>query len=338
MSGTTIEELHHYRQMAKNLTPAKRIELKRLINITEDDEKRLVGLDNEDEFVVMIYTLEWVKSFSGVDESIAQITRTKTTDLFVETKTGKKLSIEVKSSKENEIKFTRKLVEDKIAYSQEHSHECYFAIKLNGHWMLFSGDYILKKDCKISLEKDFLKSEMNSVFGERLFFFGKGLEIITNYSKSKGGICGITNEYGNAVRIAIKANGKRFFLITPTNPQYVFVSIALESLENTMSNQEQIINYVDSDKTVVIERLKEDLFVTFSSILMAPILHTVNTSLSENFTFQTYIEELKKKEHKSLLSREIVLDALSLFEGEYEVSMSYDNRNFYWIKDLRIAE
>ena len=138
-------------QMIKRLPPAKRIELKELLNMTEADEKRLAGLDNEDEFVVMIYALEWVKAFSGVEEGIAQITKTKTTDLFVETIKGKKMSIEVKSSKNNEIKFTRKLVESKIEYSQEHSHECYFAIKLNGHWMLLNGDYVLNRNCKISL-------------------------------------------------------------------------------------------------------------------------------------------------------------------------------------------
>lgn len=338
MSGTSIETLHNYHKTAKSLTPAQRIELKRLLNITDDDEKRLVGLENEDEFVVMIYALEWVKTFSGVDEGIAQITKTKTTDIFVETVCGKKLSIEIKSSQKNNIEFTRKLVEDKICYSNEHSHECYFAIKLNGHWMLFSGDYILQRNCKISLEKDYLNSEMNKIFGERLFLFGKGLEIITNYSKSKTGICGICNEYGNAVRIAIKTNGKRKFLITSNNSQYLFLSIVLESLENTMSNQEQIVKQVDNDKTIVIERLTEDLIVTFSSILMAPILHTLNTSLGESYTFQTYIEELKKKEHKSLLNRQLVLGALALFEDDYKVSMSLNNQDFYWLKDLYVTE
>ena len=179
-----------------------------------------------------------------------------------------------------------------------------------------------------------MNSEMNDIFGERLFFFGKGLEIITNYSKSKAGICGIANEYGNAVRIAINTNGKRKFLITSSHAEYVFLSIVLESIENSMSNQEQIVYQVNSDKTIVIERLKENLLVSLSSILTAPILHTVNTSFEENFTFQTYIEEMKKKGHKNLLNRRIVFGALNLFEGEYKVAISLDNRNFYWLKDL----
>ena len=47
----------------------------------------------------------------------------------------------------------------------------FFAIKLAGLWMLFSSEYILKRGCKISLEKDYFKSEMNEIFGERLFLF-----------------------------------------------------------------------------------------------------------------------------------------------------------------------
>lgn len=248
---------------------AKRIELKELLGITEDDEKRLVGLDNEDEFIVILYALEWVKSFSGIEEGIAQVTKTKTTDFFVETVQGRKLSIEVKSSKDHEISFTRNLVEEKEEFSRQHSHECFFAIKLAGLWMLFSSEYILKRGCKISLEKDYFKSEMNEIFGERLFLFQKGLEIVTTYSKSKEGICGIKNEYGNAVRIAVKVNGKRKFLISSNNSSYVFLSIVLETIENAMSNQEQIVTRKDNDETIVIERLKENLFVQFSNILTA---------------------------------------------------------------------
>lgn len=40
-------------------------------------KKRLVGLDNEDEFIVILYALEWVKSFSGIEEGIAQVTKPK---------------------------------------------------------------------------------------------------------------------------------------------------------------------------------------------------------------------------------------------------------------------
>ena len=338
MSNATIEMLHNYHQTAKSLNPEKRLQLKELLGITEEDENRLIGLENEDEFAVRLYALEWVNSFSGIEEGIAQVTKTKTTDLFVETVQGRKLSIEVKSSKNPEISFTRKLVEEKEKFSQKHSHECFFAIKLAGHWMLFSSEYILSRGCKISLEKDYLNSKMNEIFGERLFYFPKGLEIVTTYSKSKNGICGIKNEYGNAIRIAIKVNGRRKFLITSNNREYVFLSIVLEAVENSMSNQDQTVNKVDDDKTNVIEHLRENMIVSFSNILIAPILHTINAEFNENFSFQTYVEAMKKKEHSNLLNRKMVLGALALFDSEYPISMSMDNEYFYLLKDWMINE
>lgn len=63
MSDTSVQKLHNYYQTSKLLETSKRIELRELLGITEDDEKRLVGLKNEDEFIVKLYALEWVKSF-----------------------------------------------------------------------------------------------------------------------------------------------------------------------------------------------------------------------------------------------------------------------------------
>lgn len=338
MSDTSVQKLHNYYQTSKLLEPSKRIELRELLGITEDDEKRLVGLKNEDEFIVKLYALEWVKSFSGVEEGTAKVTESKTTDIFVETMQGRKLSIEIKSSTKTKISFTHNLVQAKEDYSRKHSHECYFAIKLAGYWMLFSSEYILKRNCKISLEKDYFNSEMNEIFGERWFYFQKGLEIVTTYSKAKEGICGIKNEYGNAVRIAIKVNGNRKFLISSNNIDYAFVSVVLEGIENIMSNQGQMVTHKDSDKTIVVEKLKENVFVLFSDILTAPIQHTINTELGERFSYSTYIEEMKKREHKNLLSRKLVLGALTLFDDDYPILMSINSKEFYRLKDLQIGE
>ena len=53
------------------------------------------------------------------------------------------VKVEVKSSKDHEISFTRNLVEEKEEFSRQHSHECFFAIKLAGLWMLFSSEYMI---------------------------------------------------------------------------------------------------------------------------------------------------------------------------------------------------
>ena len=330
---TSIQILHDYHQLSKNLKPADRVQLKQLLKISKADERRLVGLDNEDEFIVLIHTLGWVKVCSAIEEGVAQLSGTKTTDYFVENIYGRKLAIEIKSTNENEVSFAKNLVNSKIEYAKKHDHECYFAVKIHGLWLLLSADYILKKKCKISFEKDYMHSEMFDVFGERLFLFFPGLEIITTYSKCKDGIAGIQNTYGNATRIAIKVNGKRYFLITTANTEYLFISIVLEALENAMSNQEQIVKKIDSDKTVVNERMIGNTMIYLSDILTAPIKHTLNVQLGEQYTFQTYSEEMKKKDNKQLLTRKLVFDTLNLFE-DYPIVMSFDHKNFYRLNDL----
>ncbi len=332
---TPVQVLHNYQQLAKFLRPEKREQLKQFLNISNDDQRRIGGLDNEDEFVVLIQALGWVKSCSGIEESSSKATGTETTDFFVETIAGRKIAIEVKSSKENQWLFQKKHVEKKIEYAKSHNHECYFALKLHGVWMLLSGEYVINHKCKISLEKDFHHSEMNQIFGDRLFMFPTGLEIITNYSKTKKSICGIQNTYGNAVRIAIKVDGIRKFLITTSNTNYVFLSIVLEAVENAMSNQEQLVKMVNDDKTIVIERLKENTFIFLSDLITANIKKTINKDLGECFSFQTYTEEMKKKRHKNLLDRKIVLLGLCMFEN-YPILMSLDNKNLYRLKDFDI--
>ena len=72
--------------------------------------------------------------------------------------------------------------------------------------------------------------------------------------------------------------------------------------------------------------------------MTAPILHTINAEFNDNFSFQTYVEAMKKKEHSNLLNRKMVLGALALFDSEYPISMSMDNENFYLLKDWMISE
>ena len=73
---------------------------------------------------------------------------------------------------------------------------------------------------------------MNEIFGEDYFYFKRVLEIVTYLFQNQEGICGIKNEYGNAVRIAVKVNGKRKFLISSNNRVMFFLSIVLETIEN----------------------------------------------------------------------------------------------------------
>lgn len=331
---TPIEKIRDYYEISKYLNDTQKVELKKILGLTSDDENRIKGLENETEFLIMIYLLGWVKDVVAIDESASPLTGTKTTDFLVETVSGKKLSIEVKSSKNDEIKFSKNLVLGKKTFSEKYGCEAYFAIKLMGHWMLFSNEYILKRECKISLSKDFLKSELDDIFGERIFLFPRGLEILSIYSNKKKGI-GIQNPpYGEAIKIVFKISGRKVYSITTNNQEFKFLTYVSENLHDVMSNQEQIIRKLDTDRTLILERFTQDFtLLKLSCFLMAPIKHMKNDA-GEFYTFESF-KELMKGKDKTFISREIILGLLNLFDKEeYPITM-FIKKNGYRLGDLR---
>jgi hypothetical protein len=54
----------------------------------------------------------------------------------------------------------------------------YFAIKMCGYGTLYSSEYLERNNRKIDLDKDFLNSEFNEIFGDRNFKFPVGLNLV----------------------------------------------------------------------------------------------------------------------------------------------------------------
>lgn len=336
---TPVSKLRAYYEMIKFMDDDDRHNLKTMLGISDDDEKRLVGFRYEDEFKLMMYLLGWVKEFTGIDEDMSPLTGTKTTDFFVDTIQGRQLCIEVKSSKGNSQKFSLRYVREKRAYAKKQHRELYFAINLRGHWMLFSDRYVLEHNRIITFEENYVDSELNDIFGERLFVFPKGLEIVSTYSHSKEGI-GINHpEYGNLIRIAIKAFGKPLYRKTLNNHQDLLTSFVLENVEDEMSIQHQEVKIPDADRTLVIERFeKEYTILKLSAFSMSPIRHMTKGSEEKTYTFETFLEEMKT-ESLGCLSREIVLAVLTELDKQgYPITMII-NKNFSGrMKDLQINQ
>lgn len=343
MSNTPIELLHDYHNITKFLEPSKRDALRELLQIQESDLRRVGGLEAEDEFKLMIYSLQWVKSASGIEEGTAKVFDTTTDDLFVETLKGKKLCIEIKSTKDDSIRLKESLVREKIEYATSYSCECYFAIRLMGHWLLLSAQYVLDHDCKISIDSDYFFSELNELFGERLFLFPKGMSIITTYSKkekAQEGITGIKTEYGKAIRIAIKVHKKNKFIYTKCNKKNIAMSFIIEAVEDAMSNQFFNVIEQTEDATIVVEELQRNIIVPFSHIMMMPVKHMNNPNFAEleTFTPSTYLEEIKKHDGDYFPSREYVLNKLLDFYPEYPIYISFNSKEFVDLKSCCVEK
>ncbi|CAM3000854.1 hypothetical protein HAHI6034_11000 [Hathewaya histolytica] len=333
---TPIEKIRNYYEISKYLNDTQKIKLKDMLGITNDDESRINGLENETEFLMMIYLLGWAEKITSIDESASPLTGAKTSDFLVETINGKKLAIEVKSSKKYQIKFSKKLVLEKKNFSENYNCEAYFAIKLAGHWMLFSNQYIIEHNFKISLTKDFVNSELNDILGERIFLFPRGLEILSIYSKKKIGI-GIQHpHYGNLIKIQIKIFGKKVYTVTTQNKEYLFLSYVLENVQDVMSNQEQEIKSLDSDRTLILEKFNQDFsLLKLSCFLMAPIKHMIDNDSGTPYTFELFKEKMKGKD-KTFINRNLVLNSLDLLDKEgYPITM-FLNKEGYRLGDLKI--
>jgi hypothetical protein len=79
-----------------------------------------------------------------------------------------------------------------------------------------------------------------------------------------------------------------------------------------------------------------------------PFCDDVTKNLNTDWTAQRmigYLSHYKKlpmeevaDEMLALLNRKLVLGALSLFDDEYPIAISLDNKYFYWLKDLQIGK
>lgn len=332
----SIDFISNYANLRKHLNNAQKTGLDTLLGITEEDRERCLGLEKENEFIIMIYLLGWVKNFVSIDESNSPLTKTVTSDLLVETINERKLSIEIKSTKKDVFNFSRSQIEKKSKFAESIGYEPYLAISINGHWMLFSNKYFLDKNCKITIEDDYLNSELESLLGERLFLFPKGLEIFSIYSKTKKGLGIFNNEYGETVSIRIKTFGKKIKHITSFSSEWLPLSFVLENVHDVMSNQSQEIIKLDSDRTLIKEAFSEDFsMLKLSCFLMSPIKHMINPDADDVYDLAKY-KELIKKDNTLKLNRQTILAYLTwLDDNGYPVYMYLDNKG-YRIKDLQV--
>lgn len=335
-SPKSIDFIASYAKLADHLDSAQKTELDNLLKITDEDRKRCFGLENENEFIIMIYLLGWVKEFVSIDESTSPLTKTTTSDVLVETINGRKLSIEIKSTKEDIFKFSRSQINKKSEFAKSKGYEPYLAIKLKGQWMLFSNKYFLDKNCKITIEDDYLNSELDSLFGERLLSFPKGLEILSIYSKTKKGLGIHHNEYGETESIRIKVFGEKIKHIASSSNEWRLLSTVLENVHDAMSIQKQEIIKLDKDRTLIKEAFTQDFsMLKLSCFLMSPIKHMINPDTNMVYDLPKY-KELIKRAPMLKLDRQTVLTYLTwLDENNYPIYMFLDNKG-YRIKDLQI--
>ncbi|KKC47739.1 hypothetical protein VE23_12490 [Paenibacillus sp. D9] len=210
----------------------------------------------------------------------------------------------------------------------------YFAIKMKGYWTLYSSDFMEENSRKISLDKDFLKSELNEVFGDRSFLFPKGLRITSIYSKRSEKHMGLKNhEYGFLVKYKIEYNKRKLVTINSDKHDKFFLTFLLENLQDVMSVQSQTVKEIDSDRTIITEELTNEMSaLNLSAFILSPIRHLMN-DFGYVYDFNQYLTNLIDGS-KHLITRQHILYAISFLAEKGCPILENRGDNLYLFKDM----
>ena len=259
----------------------------------QEIERRLVGKNKEDEFVLILLFMEVCKSITAFDEGVSQLLKTATSDLLVELQNGNKFMLEIKHTEKEKYSISMGNLQKRIDYASKYGLDLYFAISIKGYWMLFSAEYLKEKKGKIEVS-DLMKSKLDEILGCVSYVFPKGMRIRSVYSTDETvKSTGIQfSPYGKLVSYELYYNDRKIFRVKGKNSPYIGYTMILEALQDRLSMDTQTIEQSGS-YTVINESFSNDFnAISEYKFLLSPIEHTVYDG-EEKYTAHTYIENAK---------------------------------------------
>lgn len=335
MESTPMEKVKAYHSIKHFLTDEQKKEVAKMLDLNEIDiTKRIWGKDNELEFILTIHLLEQCKSIYAFEEGVSKLTNAESSDLFIELKTGKRIVVEVKSTEKRKYNISEKIFKAKQDFAKMMDADLYFAMKIKNYWVLYDSEYIESKGRKIELDKDYLSSKFNQVFGERIFLFPKGLRIKSIYSKKTDKHLEVQHkEYGKLVKYIIEYNDKKILTINSRKHEKYLFMFLYENIQDMASNMEQKIEKIDSDRTMIIEELTSNSIMSLSLFLTAPIKHMISES-GENYDLSKYLVNLIDNQKNLIYDVNTILwSILFLAENNYPI-MEVINNKMYDFKSI----
>lgn len=287
-----------------------------LLNLTEIDRtKRIEGKEAEFEFLLMCHLLGNLEDIIAFEEGISRLTNTVTTDVLLITNNNIRLAVEIKSTEKQTWKISESVLSDKEHFAELMNAELYFAIRLNNYWLFLSSNYIRQKQRKITVQ-DMLHSEFH-ILGEKSFIFRKSLTIKSTYITNSNKGIGIEHpEHGFLNKYSLEVEGKKILQISPSNKDKLLVyAITLEAIQDSASNQFQDTIKLDTNKTLIIEKLNENCQFNLSHFLLAPIRH-ITHDLHDTYDFTTYITENIDRMDTQFVTKDMVMYTLGMLHNQ----------------------
>lgn len=289
-----LNKIMAFQQMMPYLNKEQQEDLAHTLGMDlQEIERRLVGKNKEDEFVLILLFMEVCKSITAFDEGVSQLLKTATSDLLVELQNGNKFMLEIKHTNKERYSISMGNLQKRIDYASKYGLELFFAISIKGYWMLFNAEYVKERNGKIEIS-DLMKSKLDEILGCISYVFPKELRIKSVYS---------TNEtvkstgiqfppYGKLVSYELYYDNRKIFRVKGENSPYIGYTMILEALQDRLSMDTQIIKQ-SGNYTVINESFSSDFnAISEYKFLLAPIEHTVYEG-EEKYTAHTYIENAK---------------------------------------------
>jgi hypothetical protein len=267
---------------------------------------RLQGLRNEDEFCLILYFLECCNHIIKFDEGVSFLSKSYSPDMLLELSSGEKYFIEIKTkTNESKFKISGGNLEKRLAFASDFGFPLLFAIKLNGYWGLFTGEYLQNTSGKIKFPDDFNRSMFNQKFKSTFYVFPKGIKIESEYSQGGDPVGKIQHsDYGNLISYKFSYKDNLIFEATKEDKRKIHFSFLLEHLHDVMSNQSQTTETKENGNTVIKEELTQDFACSDYAFFLAPIQHTISnlgTKFDNSSFYKSMLEDRDDRLIKKLI-------------------------------------
>ena len=287
---TSLEKILAYQNLKAFLDKQDWKELGEKLNINTEDLRRTWGKNVEDSFFLIVQLYDKVEDIIVFSEGVSKLTNTPSADGLIILKNGDKLLVEVKASKESEWKISKGRFDRQKELAHKIGINLYYAIFLNGHWGLFTTDFIESKGCKIEFPTDWKFSVFESMFDSHLVRIPKGLQVIKYYSPdAKENSLSLKEEpdYGYLFKYIIRYD-KVLIPLTKQFQLVLFSAIDEALIEGSIKSGPKIESIAPRTKKITHE-CNEDIITNDFNLVMEPIHRTINSTTNDYYDSSSFI-------------------------------------------------
>ena len=292
-----LEKLKAIHTLEKDLSQDQLIDLLKKIDFKPSEyQNRIKGIYKENEFLIVLKSLNIVKSIIKTDEAPNRLFGMNTTDIELELSNGNKLLVEIKSkniNKSNEISFSTQYLNSLEEFANSKDLEVVFVVCILNFWMAFKLEYVKQNNNKISID-DYGCSILDEVFGLQSYVFFKGIEMKTVYCKSKMDSLINHNKYGGLVSQTLIYKGKKIYKYNGKNNLNFL--LCCEELHSRLE-ETNIISREDYTTEMRGIKNSEAIVIQEIDMVLSTIYHSVDDNNKPIFIDEEVNQSAKNNKH-----------------------------------------